>query len=182
MIRYIIKQQSIHLFLKLNKAMKTKILLFALMSFISLLLSAQKEKDVIDELLSKWHLAATNADQQSYFDFIASDGVYIGTDASENWTKDEFFEWSKSYFEDGKAWSFVAVERNIYLAQKNTIAWFDEQLDYPGGTLRGSGVLVKEKSGWKLKHYVLSLPVPNDLYKDVMEVINPKEEKMEKEE
>lgn len=162
--------------------MKTKTLLISLLTILSFALSAQGEKDVIDDLLTKWHQAAANADQQSYFDFIASDGVYIGTDATENWTKDEFFEWSKSYFEKGKAWSFVAIERNIYLAEKNTIAWFDEQLEYPGGILRGSGVLVKVKEEWKLKHYVLSLPIPNDLYKDVMEVINPKEERMEKEE
>ncbi len=162
--------------------MKTKILLFLLLSISSLVLSAQNERDIIDELLSKWHQAAGDVDQQSYFDFIANDGIYIGTDATENWTKDEFFEWSKSYFENGKAWSFVGRERNIYLSDKNTIAWFDEQLEYPGGTLRGSGVLAKEKNGWKLKHYVLSLPVPNDKFKEVMEVINPKTPDKEKEE
>jgi len=127
--------------------------------------------EIVGQLLDDWHQAAANADQQSYFDFISDDGIYIGTDATENWTKDEFFEWSKSYFENGKAWSFVAKERNIYLSEKSTIAWFDEQLEYPGGILRGSGVLVKEKSGWKLKHYVLSLPVPNDRFKEVVEII-----------
>ena len=162
--------------------MKTKILLFLLLSIISFVLSAQNEKDIIDDLLNKWHQAAASADQQSYFDFIADDGIYIGTDATENWTKAEFFEWSKSYFENGKAWSFVAKERNIYLSEKNTIAWFDEQLEYPGGVLRGSGVLAKEKIGWKLKHYVLSLPVPNEKFKDVMEVINPKEPEIEEKE
>jgi len=155
--------------------MKTKILIFSLLSIVSFTISAQNEKDIIDDLLNKWHQAAANADQQSYFDFIADDGIYIGTDATENWTKDEFFEWSKSYFENGKAWSFFAKERNIYLSDKNTIAWFDEQLEYPGGILRGSGVLAKEKSGWNLKHYVLSLPVPNEKFKEVIKVI--KEEK-----
>ena len=155
--------------------MKTKILLLTLLSVFSFVLSAQNEKDIIDDLLNNWHQAAANADQQSDFDFIADDGIYIGTDATENWTKDEFFEWSKSYFENGKAWSFVAKERNIYLSDKNTIVWFDEQLEYPGGVLRGSGVLAKEKGGWKLKHYVLSLPVPNDKFKEVIKVI--KEEK-----
>ena len=153
-----------------------------MLSIVSFAISAQNEKDIIDDLLNKWHLAAANADQQSYFDFIATDGIYIGTDATENWTKDEFFEWSKSYFENGKAWSFVGRERNIYLSEKNNIAWFDEQLEYPGGVLRGSGVLAKEKNDWKLKHYVLSLPIPNDKFKEVMEVINPKTQEKEKEE
>lgn len=156
--------------------MKTKILLFSLLSIISFVLSAQNEKDIIDDLLTKWHQAAANADQQAYFDFIAENGIYIGTDATENWTKDEFFEWSKSYFENGKAWSFVAKERNIYLSEKNTIAWFDEQLEYPGGALRGSGVLVKEKNDWKLEHYVLSLPIPNNKFKEVMSVIKGEKE------
>ena len=39
-------------------------------------------------------------------------------------------------------------------------------------TLRGSGVLQKVDGGWKLKHYVLSLPVPNDIFKEVVEIIN----------
>lgn len=163
--------------------MKTKILISTLLSVFSICLSAQNDKNIIDDLLNQWHQAAVNADQQSYFDFIADDGIYIGTDATENWTKDEFFEWSKSHFENGKAWSFEATERNIYLSEKNTFAWFDEQLEYTGGILRGSGVLAKEKSGWKLKHYVLSLPVPNDKFKEVAKVISPTEaENNEKEE
>lgn len=154
--------------------MKTKIILFATLFIFSITLFAQKDNDIIDDLLNQWHQAAANADQQAYFDFIAEDGVYIGTDATENWRKDEFFEWSRSYFENSKAWSFNSIERNIYLSENNSMAWFDEQLEFSGGILRGSGVLVKEKSGWKLKHYVLSLPVPNDMFKQVLEVIDPK--------
>jgi len=163
--------------------MKRKIQLFTILSIFSLSLSAQKDKDIIDDLLNQWHQAAANADQQSYFDFIAEDGIYIGTDATENWIKADFYEWSKSYFENGKAWSFAASERNIYLSDNNNIAWFDEHLEFSGGILRGSGVLAKEHNTWKLKHYVLSLPVPNDKFKEVAEVINPKEtEIIEKEE
>jgi len=163
--------------------MKTKILLFTILSGFSIALFAQNEKTIIEDLLNQWHQAAANADQQSYFDFIAEDGIYIGTDAKENWIKADFFEWSKSYFENGKAWSFEAIERNIYLSDKKNIAWFDEQLKFSGGMLRGSGVLAKEKNAWKLKHYVLSLPVPNDKFKEVSAVINNEEsENNEKEE
>ena len=163
--------------------MKTKILLFTILFGVSLSLFAQNEKNIIEDLLNQWHQAAANADQQTYFDFIAAGGIYIGTDATENWTKEEFFEWSRSYFENGKAWNFEANERNIYLSDKKNIAWFDEQLEFPGGILRGSGVMAKEKNGWKLKHYVLSLPVPNDKFKAVSAVISNKEsENSEKEE
>lgn len=163
--------------------MKTKILLFTILFGVSLALFAQNENNIIEDLLNQWHQAAANADQQSYFDFIAEDGIYIGTDATENWIKADFFEWSQSYFENGKAWSFEASERNIYLSDKKNIAWFDEQLVFSGGMLRGSGVLAKEKNVWKLKHYVLSLPVPNDKFKEVSAVINNEEpENNEKEE
>lgn len=163
--------------------MKTKILLFTILFGVSLALFSQNENNIIEDLLNQWHQAAANADQQSYFDFIAEDGIYIGTDATENWIKADFFEWSKSYFENGKAWSFEASERNIYLSDKKNIAWFDEQLVFSGGMLRGSGVLAKEKNVWKLKHYVLSLPVPNDKFKEVSAVINNEEpENNEKEE
>lgn len=163
--------------------MKTKILLLTILSVFSLALFAQNEKEIVDDLLNQWHQAAANADQQAYFDFIATGGVYIGTDATENWTKAEFFEWSKSYFENDKAWSFAAIERNIYFSENNTIVWFDEQLEFSAGILRGSGVLEKEKNNWKLKHYVLSLPVPNDKFKAVAEVIKSEEsENFEKEE
>ena len=123
--------------------MKSKNFLFSLLSVISFALSAQKEKDIIDDLLNNWHQAAANADQQSYFDFIAVDGIYIGTDATENWTKAEFFEWSKSYFENGKAWSFTATSRNIYISETGMFTWFDELLNAGKATLRGSGVLQK---------------------------------------
>lgn len=160
--------------------MKTKILLVTILSIFSFILLAQDEKVNIENLLDQWHQAAANADQQAYFDFIAADGIYIGTDATENWTKAEFYEWSMSYFENGKAWSFKATERNIYFSKEKSIVWFDEQLKYSGGVLRGSGVLAKEKDKWKLKQYVLSLPVPNEKFKDVIEVIKEEKDPEEK--
>jgi hypothetical protein len=155
--------------------MRLKFLLTLVSTIFLFVLSAQNEKDIIEDLLDNWHKAAADADQQAYFDFIAEKGIYIGTDATENWTRDEFFEWSKSYFDQGKAWNFNAIERNIYLNENETVAWFDEQLEFPGGVLRGSGVLILEKHAWKLQHYVLSLPVPNEKFKNVLNVIHPKE-------
>ena len=155
-----------------------------MLALISCSLSAQdKEKEEINQMLDDWHKAAANADQKAYFDGIDEDGIYIGTDATEIWTKPEFFEWSKPYFDKGKAWSFKAIKRNIYLSDDRTFAWFDELLQFTGGVFRGSGVLCKKNGQWKLKQYVLSLPVPNEKFKGVMEVINTKEpEKKDKDE
>lgn len=123
---------------------------------------SQSAKAEINELLNEWHGAATKADYEEYFSMMAEESVFIGTDATENWNKEEFMEWSKPYFDRGKAWSFSTLERNIYVAEDGQLAWFDELLDTQMGICRGSGVVVKEDGEWKIKHYVLSIAIPNE--------------------
>lgn len=162
--------------------MKTKILIFTLLAYLPITLLAQNEKQTINNLLIEWHQTAADVNQHDYFDFIDDDGTYIGTDSTEIWTKQAFFDWSIPHFEKGKTWNFKTNSRNIYLAKDNSFAWFDELVTNGKITLRGSGVLEKKSDGWKLKHYVLSLPVPNDKFNDVRDVINAPEEKTEREE
>lgn len=126
------------------------------------------EKKVINTLLDDWHLAAAKADFNGYFGKIAEDGIYIGTDATENWDKKAFIAFSKPYFDKGKAWDFKALERNIYFSKDGKTAWFDELLDTWMKACRGSGVLEKQGNEWKIKHYVLSMTVPNDAIKEVL--------------
>ncbi len=156
------------------------IFIAAVFVFSTGIFAQDSEKTQISSLIDNWHKAAAEANQKAYFNFIADDGVYIGTDETEIWTKQQFFEWSKPYFDKGKAWSFTAISRNIYLSEDGISAWFNELLDSGKTTLRGSGVLQKGDNGWKLKHYVLSLPVPNDKFKEVAGVI--KKEQNEKKE
>jgi len=120
---------------------------------------AQEEK-AIDELLTNWHKAASEANFDNYFGYMTDDSVFIGTDATENWQNKDFRAFSKPYFDRGKAWSFTAIERNIYV--NGELAWFDELLDTQMKICRGSGVLQKIDGEWKIKHYVLSIAVPND--------------------
>jgi len=148
-----------------------KKLLITLLLIPPLLISAQNTEE-INAFVDQWHLDATKADMEAYFEKIDEAGIYIGTDETEVWTKNEFYEWQKPRTSDGKAWDFKAIKRNIYSEKKSKLVWFDELLSFTGGTLRGSGVLVKRKDGWKILHYVLSLPVPNDKFRDVMEVLN----------
>jgi len=162
--------------------MKTKILILTLLAYIPLGLFAQNEEQTINNLLNDWHQAAAEVNQQAYFDFIDESGVYIGTDSTEIWTKQEFYVWSTPYFNKGKTWNFKTNSRNIYLSDDNSYAWFDELVTNGKISLRGSGVLAKKEGNWKLKHYVLSLPVPNEKFKDVRDVINAKEEKIDREE
>ena len=119
-------------------------------------------KNNINSFLNNWHKAASDADFNAYFSKMDSISVFIGTDASENWNKKQFEDFSKPYFDKGKAWSFKTLERNIYINKLGNFAWFDELLNTWMGTCRGSGVLEKKNNTWKIKHYVLSIPVPND--------------------
>ena len=50
------------------------------------------------------------------------------------------------------------------------MAYFDEVLKTSLGTCRGSGVVEKMKDKWKLKHYVLSMAIPNDNIEQVLSV------------
>lgn len=119
-------------------------------------------KESINSMLEAWHDAAARADYDDYFGLMADESIFIGTDPTENWEKDAFAEWSKPYFDKGKAWSFSTLERNIFLKEDCDIAWFDELLDTHMGICRGSGVVTKEDGEWKVKHYVLSIEIPNE--------------------
>lgn len=154
--------------------MKTKILM-VLGFFMAITVMAQStEKDKINGVLDSWHLAASNADFEAFFGKMTNDAVFIGTDAMENWQNNEFKEFSKPYFDNGKAWSFTSVQQNIYINKTKDFAWFDELLDTQMKICRGSGVLRKENGQWKIAHYVLSIAVPNE---NVGELVQIKEKK-----
>lgn len=125
------------------------------------------DKKAINEVLNDWHKAAADANFDAYFSKMTDDSIFIGTDATENWNYDEFKAFSKPYFDKGKAWSFTTFERNIFIDENKIMAWFDEHLDTQMGICRGSGVLSKTKDGWKIKHYVLSIAVPNENVKEL---------------
>ncbi len=131
-------------------------------------------KKAISNVVNEWHLFASKADFVPYMNQMADNAIFVGTDAKEHWTKEQFAKFSKPYFDKGKAWSFTPLQRNIFLSQTKNIAWFDELLDTWMGVCRGSGVLEKTPKGWKIKHYVLSVTVPNE---DMGKVIKVKKEK-----
>lgn len=150
-----------------------KVSLFLILLFLcsTILLGQDSEKQLINGVLDAWHKAAAEADFEAYFDKMTKDGVFLGTDATENWQNQEFKDYSKPHFDNGRAWSFTAVERNIYLNETESFAWFDELLDTQMKLCRGSGVLQKVNGTWKITHYVLSIAVPNE---NVAELISIK--------
>ncbi len=142
------------------------------------LLSANEPGDPKREIaaaLDDFHDAASKADGTRYFDHFAPEAVFLGTDSTERWTLEEFRAFARPYFDQGKGWTYVPKERHITLGPANT-AWFDELLENESyGTCRGSGVLVRVDGAWKIAQYNLSIPIPNDLAKQVVTMIRRSE-------
>lgn len=140
--------------------------------------SFEVQKKAINTILDDWHLAASEANFERYFSHFESDSsIFMGTDATERWTVDEFKPWAEPHFEDGEAWDFTPEERYVYLSDDGNTAWFDESLDTPNlGPVRGSGILIKKQETWKITHYNLSIPIPNAI---VDTVVNQVEDALE---
>lgn len=130
----------------------------------------EEVKKSINTSLDLWHKAAAEANFENYFNLMTNEGVFIGTDATENWQNKAFKTFSKPYFDKGKAWSFTAVNRNIYVYDNQKLAWFDELLDTQMKLCRGSGVLKLEDNQWKVAHYVLSIAIPNENVTEIVKI------------
>lgn len=126
----------------------------------------------VNAFVDAWHADAAHA-RLAYFDKIAPDGVYIGTDKSERWTRDAFKAWAARFFERPSAWSFTARHRNVAFTPDHAVVWFDEQLDSAMGVLQASGVMRARAGdgGLEIVHYQLSIAVPNEVQPKVSDLI-----------
>lgn len=132
----------------------------------------QQLVDELNSFLDKWHLAASKADGKIYFGAMDSDSIFLGTDASERWSFRAFQDFAKPYFNKGTGWTYKPNERHIYLSPKKDVAWFDEKLkNEKYGDVRGSGVLLRRATGWKIVQYNLTFPIPNEVTKEVISII-----------
>lgn len=150
--------------------MKAVLLLTAAISFI---IFPQQPNDeiIIDSVLTRWHNAAAQADEDVYFGLMTDESIFLGTDATERWSKQEFIKWSEPYFNRDSAWKISAAKRFIIVRPGDFIAWFDEDLTTSMGPARGSGVLIKEGDEWKIAHYNLALTIPNDIIPQVKALV-----------
>jgi len=118
------------------------------------------EKEKVDKVLTGFHDAASKADWDTYFGLMSDDAIFLGTDASERWTKPVF----KEYAVKTDGWTYHLTERHITLTPDGNSAWFDELLvNDKYGTSRGTGILIRTEVGWKISQYNLVFPIPNDL-------------------
>lgn len=119
-------------------------------------------KEAINQLMDNWHNAAAVADENTFFGNMTADGIYVGTDATERWTRDEMKKWAQPYFDRQSAWKFTTKNRNVTISEDGNTAWADELLDTWMGDCRSSVVLVKENEDWKIKYFHVAIAVPND--------------------
>lgn len=151
-----------------------------LISFVLLLSACEQpqrnlnpSEEEVHAVLDDWHKAAADADFERYFNHFHSDSsIFMGTDATERWTVPEFKAYAKPHFDKGDAWNFSPVERHLYFSDNGMTAWFDESLDTPNlGPARGTGVLIKEDTTWKIAHYNLSITIPNAIADTVVKQV-----------
>ena len=126
----------------------------------------------VEAVLDDFHDAASKADGRRYFAHFTEDAVFLGTDASERWTYQEFRLYAEKQFSMGKGWTYMPQTRNVAVSPHGDIAWFDEILENAKyGVCRGTGVLHRVGGVWKVVQYNLTVPIPNNLLGKVVEMI-----------
>jgi len=126
------------------------------------------ENELVGAVLDNYHQAAAEGDWETYFDLLSEDAVFLGTDVNERWTKPEF----QNYSANSSGWTYTPQSRNINFTPDGNSAWFDEVLlSQSFGTSRGTGVLIRTSSGWKISQYHLTIPLPNALIREVTDEI-----------
>mgnify|MGYP006074746701 FL=1 len=140
---------------------KLSILLISLLAFGAELKAGNQS---IDELLDGFHSAAANSDFDAYFAHFSSNGHFLGTDAAERWSVEEFKNYARPAFSAGRGWRYLVLSRNLEAVSGLEVVWFDEILTNVSlGKCRGTGVIVKENGKWKIAHYSLTLLIPNEI-------------------
>ncbi|WP_206486509.1 nuclear transport factor 2 family protein [Thalassotalea sp. G2M2-11] len=137
---------------------------------------ALSANDKLDQTLDNFHQAASEADFERYFSLLAEESIFLGTDATERWTKQQFAEYVKPYFARGQGWTYVSTERNFSPIAGTNLVFFDELLENDNyGQCRGTGVLRLNNGQWQILQYNLSVMVPNQLAKSVVSLIQGKQ-------
>ena len=134
--------------------------------------NTSREIQSIAKILDDWHDAASKADELRYFGHMTEDGIFLGTDATERWTVEEFRAYAHPHFSQEKGWTYEPFDRHIMVSPDGKTAWFDEKLRNKHlGELRGTGVLQKQQDTWKIIHYSMDFTIPNEITEEAVKVI-----------
>jgi hypothetical protein len=145
--------------------------------FFPVLILGQPKEEVqlmsLNAIINQWHIDAAKANFDNYFSITTENFVFLGTAPGERWNKNEFKEFSKPYFDKGKAWDFKPINRSWVFSKDKKTAWFDEDLNTWMNTCRGSGIMIKSKGKWQLAYYNLTVLIENE---KIQEFIKLREE------
>ena len=128
--------------------------------------NAEEQEIILNQFMDTWHLAAAKANEKVFFGMMSEDAIYIGTDKSERWQRDELREWAVDAFASESAWTFKATERNWQFLGDRQFAICDELLETWMGPCRSTAVLSRRDEGWQIIHYQLSVTIDNDKIED----------------
>lgn len=139
--------------------------------------SRADEEGAVRQVLDAWHAAAASSDEETYFSLMTRDAVFLGTDATERWSRDEFRAYAHRPFSEGRGWRMQARRRDVVIepgpVRAGAVAWFDEDLETVNlGPARGSGVLVRDDLGWRIAQYNLTITVPNERFDAVRALLS----------
>lgn len=120
----------------------------------------------VSDTLDALHDRAAEADFDGYFALFHPRATFLGTDRDEIWPLAEFKTYTAKRFASGSGWTYVPTHRNVYIS--GSFAWFDERVvNETLGETRGTGTLIKDAAGWRVAQYNLTLPIPNELIREI---------------
>lgn len=150
--------------------MKFNLIIVSLLFFNSSIFSQNEAENELNLLIDAWHLAATKADFNAYFEKTGDSFIFLGTAPNERWDKQQFMDFSLPYFEKGKAWDFKASNRKWNFSEDQKMAWFDEDLATWMKGCRGAGIVRYNGNEWKIVYYNLTVLIENEKIKEFIKL------------
>lgn len=122
------------------------------------------DRQAIHALIDGFHAAAARSDFEDYFSRFSDRAYFLGTDAGERWSVEEFKAYARPAFSAGRGWRYEVRSRHVESGPDANTRWFDEILMNAAlGRCRGTGVAIRENGQWKIAHYSLTLLIPNEI-------------------
>ena len=130
----------------------------------------------IDSLLDAIHEAAASSNLNAYFACFDKNARYIGSDSKENWSINEFLQFSQPKFERCLGWVYKTVPEsrhlNFYPSESSPLlCTFDELLrsETFEALCRGTGTAILNSCTgcWLILQYHISFPIPNEIVRSI---------------
>ena len=118
-------------------------------------------KREIAAVLDSMHEGFQKKDFKELENCLTEDGLYLGTDPSQTWSKKQLTEYYDSHVDDSAIVSYNLVSRNILLSRNNNSAIAIEQF-FSGRIsekvmIRGVARLIYRDNEWKINFYSWSM-------------------------